>query len=656
MKKFLTTFLAAALGIIAYAQTGPDVLIPKPVSAVLLSGEVGVDIPVKNVRASGKFKKAVRDLPEYARREAYKLTVSGGKATVEALSEEGYFRGRKTLEYMQLMAADGRLHSCEVFDYPRFSHRGLMFDISRHFRSKQFILKQLDLMALIKMNSLHIHLTDDAGWRIQIDKYPRLTGYAAWRPQELWKDWDQGGHNYAEEGSAPAFGGYLTKDDIRDILAYAAERHINVIPEIELPGHSLEVLKAYPQLACLDSTGTQPVFTSDLCPGSDEALQMYKDILDEVLELFPSQFIHIGGDEAGKWSWRHCPRCRARMKEHGLKDVEELQSWFIKQFNDYLTSKGRRLLGWDEIMQGGLAPGATVMSWQGTVQGIEAAAAGHDVIMSPGNWCYINRNQDNPLTEGELVGGYLPLARVYNYNPADGFEDTKHLLGLQGNLWTEHVPTEENFEYKTYPRAFALAEVGWTPQELRSFDEFRPRAVALADYIRTKGYNAFDLHTEMGERPEMSKALDHLARGCKVTYNLPYSNHYPAEGDETLTNGLQGGWSYVDGRWQGFLNDLDVTIDLGQKCHLGFVGAHFLANLDVWIGFPVKMQILGSDDGINFAEITQVLCQVKASDSGAMYLLLGDVVNADARYVRFKANRSGRLHEDWLFVDEIIIK
>ena len=260
------------------------------------------------------------------------------------------------------------------------------------------------------------------------------------------------------------------------------------------------------------------------------------------------------------------------------------------------------------------------------------------------------------MVEGELVGGYLPLARVYDYNPADGFDDTKHLLGLQGNLWTEHVPTEENFEYKTYPRAFALAEVGWTPQELRSFDEFRPRAVALADYIRTKGYNAFDLHTEMGERPEMSKALDHLARGCKVTYNLPYSNHYPAEGDETLTNGLQGGWSYVDGRWQGFLNDLDVTVDLGQKRHLGFVGAHFLANLGVWIGFPVKMQILGSDDGINFVEITQVLCQVKASDSGAMYLLLGAVVNADARYVRFKANRSGRLHEDWLFVDEIIIK
>ena len=657
MKKSILTVLAAALCFTAFAQTGPEVLIPKPVSYTILPGETKADVTVKTVLGSRKFKAAVKDIPDYAAKEAYRLTVKGKTAVIEALTEEGAFRGRKTLEYIQTMADGGPLKACEVFDYPRFRHRGLMFDISRHFRSKDFILKQLDLMAGIKMNSLHIHLTDDAGWRIQIDKYPLLTSQAAWRHEKLWKDWDVRGHNYANGGDPDAFGGYLTKEDVREIVKYATERHITVIPEIELPGHSLEVLKAYPEIACLDSTGTQPVFTSDLCPGSDQALQMFKNILDEVIEIFPSEFIHIGGDEAGKDSWRHCPRCQARMKEFGLKDVDELQSWFVRQFDAYLASKGRRLLGWDEIMQGGLAPGATVMSWRGTEQGIEAAAAGHDVIMSPGNWCYINRNQDNPLALGEYVGGYLPLSRVYEYNPADGFQDTTHLLGLQGNLWTEHVPTDENFEFKLYPRSFALAEVGWTPQERKNdFAEFRKRAVALADHISSIGYHPFDLHTEWGDRPEHNQVINHLARGCKVTFNTPYSMKYRAAGDATLTDGLQGGWTYDDDRWQGFESDLDVTVDLGQNRQIGFVGAHFLANIGAWIGFPFKIQIQTSADGVNFADCSEVLCQVKETDDGSVFVLLGDFTDVQARYVRFKALRKNLQYHDWLFIDEIIIK
>lgn len=657
MKKSILTVLAAALCFTAFAQTGPEILIPKPVSYTILPGEAGADVAVKTVIGSRKFKAAVKDIPDYAAKEAYRLTINGKTAVIEALTEEGAFRGRKTLEYIKSMADGGPLKACEVFDYPRFRYRGLMFDISRHFRSKDFILKQLDLMAAIKMNVLHIHLTDDAGWRIQIDKYPLLTSQAAWRPEKLWKDWDVRGHNYATEGSPDAFGGYLTKDDVREIVKYAAERHISVIPEIELPGHSLEVLKAYPGIACLDSTGTHPVFTSDLCPGSDVALQMFKDILDEILELFSSEFIHIGGDEAGKVSWAHCPRCLARMKEHGLKDTDELQSWFVRQFDAYLASKGRRLLGWDEIMQGGLAPGATVMSWRGTEQGIEAAAAGHDVVMSPGNWCYINRNQDNPLALGEYVGGYLPLSRVYDYNPADGFSDTSHLLGLQGNLWTEHVPTDENFEFKLYPRSFALAEVGWTPQEARNdYSEFRQRAVALADHIRSIGYHPFDLHTEWGDRPERNREIKHLGRGCKVIYNTPYANQYRAAGDATLTDGLQGGWTYSDDRWQGFESDLDVTVDLGEDKQIGFVGAHFLANIGAWIGFPAKIQVLTSLDGVNFADCLEVLCQVKETDDGSVFVLLGDFTDVRARYVRFKAQRRNLQYHDWLFLDEIIIK
>lgn len=656
MKHFLTILLAAALCIDSFAQTGPDVLIPKPVSATLLQGETSADVAVKTVIGGRKFKAAVKGLPDYAAKEAYRLTIKGKTAVVEALTEEGAYRGKMSLEYMKLMCGDGRLAACEIFDYPRLRHRGLMFDLSRHFRDKDFILKQIRIMELLKLNVLHLHLTDDAGWRIQTDKYPLLTSRAAWRDKATWKEWDESGHNYAVEGEPGAFGGYFTKDDIREILAHAAKSHITVIPEIELPGHSLEVTKAYPGTACLDSTGTRPVFTSDLCPGSDEALQMFKDILDEVIDLFPSEFIHIGGDEAAKTAWKTCPRCIARMKKHGLKDVDELQSWFVRQFDEYLASKGRRLLGWDEIMQGGLAPGATVMSWRDTEHGAIAAAAGHDVIMTPCNWCYINRNQDNPLALGEFVGGYLPLSRVYAYDPADGFPDTSRLLGLQGNLWTEHVPTVENFEFKAYPRAFAIAEIGWTPQEQRSFDGFRPRAVLLTDKMRSFGYNPFDLNKEWGERPEKSIELNHLARGCKVTYNLPYSSQYPAEGESALTNGLQGGWTYVGDRWQGFQSDIDVTVDLGKIQQISFVGAHFLANIGAWIGFPVKIQVLTSPDGVNFADTTEVLCQVKATDEGAVYTLLGDFKERQARYVRFKAFRSDRKFHDWLFIDELIIK
>ena len=656
MKRLTSTILAAALCLACFAQTGPEVLIPKPVSATILPGEAGADVAVKTVIGGRKFKAAVKDLPDYAAKEAYRLTLKGKTAVIEALTEEGAFRGKTTLEYMKALSVGGPLKACQIFDYPRFRHRGLMFDLSRHFYGKDYIFKELDLMATLKMNVLHLHLTDDAGWRIQIDKYPELTSLAAWRDKIFWSDWNETGRNYAREGEPGAFGGYLTKDDIKEILAFAAQRHITIIPEIELPGHSLEVTKAYTETACLDSTGSSPVFTSDLCPGSDDALQMFKDIMDEVIALFPSEFIHIGGDEASKSAWKNCPRCLQRMKENGLKNVDELQSWFVRQFDEYLTSKGRRLLGWDEIMQGGLAPGAAVMSWRGTEQGIEAAGAGHDVVMSPTTWCYINRNQDNPLALGEFVGGYLPLSKVYEYNPAEGFSDTSHLLGLQGNLWAEHIPTVENLEFKAYPRAFAIAEVGWTPQEDRSFDEFRPRALLLSDYIRGIGYNPFDLHAELGERPEKSVELNHIARGCKVVYNLPYSPKYPAGGDEALTDGRQGGWTYVDDCWQGFMSDIDITVDLGEKRQIGFVGAHFLANIGAWIGFPEKVQILTSDDGLNFAVASEVLCQVKETDDGSEYALLGSFGDIQARYVRFKAARRAREFHDWLFIDELIIK
>lgn len=656
MKKIFSLLLCAAACICAKAQTGPDVLIPKPVSYTVSAGSAPVGAPVKEIIGSRKFGSAIKDLPDFAKKEAYRLTIGPKNIKIEAEGLTGAFRARKTLEYLRAFAGEeGSLQCCQILDYPRFAHRGLMFDLSRHFYGKEFIFKELDLMALLKMNVLHLHLTDDAGWRLQIDGYPLLASRAAWRPQPLWADWDEQGHNYAVEGEPNAFGGYLTKEEAREIVAYAAERHITVIPEIELPGHSLEVLRAYPELAC--TKDGEPVFTSDLCPGNDLVIKMFQDILDEVMEIFPSEFIHIGGDEAGMGSWRECPRCQARMHEHNLADTDALQSWLIRQFDSYLASKGRRLLGWDEIMQGGLAPGAAVMSWRGTEQGIEAAAAGHDVIMSPTSFCYINRNQDSPLENGEFVGGYLPIAGVYAYDPAQGFSDTKHLLGLQGNLWAEHIPTVENLEYKAFPRAFALAEVGWTPQEQRDFEEFRPRAVSLVKYISSIGYSPFNLENEQGDRPESKVVLQHLASGAKVTYNIPWSPKYPAQGQESLTNGIQGGWTYVEDSWQGFESDMDVTIDLGQIKTVNFIGAHFLANLGDWVGLPQRVEISISTDGKDFVQLPPVICQVIAPARGSCYLLLGSFLdNASVKVIRFKAMRTGRLHEDWIFTDEIIVK
>lgn len=658
MKRLLLILAAAIAGASATAQTvGPEILIPKPVSATIENGRCAADAGVRMVIGGRRFRKDVKGLPDHAAKEAYRLTVSSNQSiAVEALTDEGAFRALTSLEYMKAASGGDSLQACVVFDYPRFRYRGLMFDISRHFRDKGFILKQLDLMSRLKFNVLHLHLTDDAGWRIRIDGYPELTRQAAWRDKATWKAWSEAGHNYSIEGAPDAFGGYLTKEDVREIVDFATQRHITVIPEIELPGHSLEVTKAYPETACLDSTGTHPVFTSDICPGSDDALNMFKAILDEVAELFPSRFIHIGGDEASKSAWGKCPRCAARMKKHGLSDVDELQSWFVRQFDSYLEQKGRRLLGWDEIMQGGLAPGAAVMSWRGTDHGIVAASQGHDVVMSPENWCYVNRNQDNPLAQGEFVGGYLPLSRVYGYNPAEGFGDTSHLLGVQANLWAEYIPSGENFEYKLYPRAFAIAEIAWTPQEKRSFEDFRVRAVSLSDHIRSEGYNPFDLHTESGDRPEKGRKLSHLGVGAKVKYNLPYSDKYPAEGECALVNGVQGGWTYVGDHWQGFQNDIDVTVDLGDIRQIGFVGGHFMANLGAWVGFPLKIQVQASADGVNFAQCIESYCQVRQSDDGAGYLLLGDFTDVQARYIRFRALRNDLPYHDWLFLDEIIIR
>src|SRR5690606_10458582 len=359
-------------------------------------------------------------------------------------------------------------------DSPRFAYRGLRLDVSRHFYPISFLEKYIDLMAIYKLNRFHWHLTDGAGWRLEIKKYPELTQKAAWRNFSLWKDWWNSPRQYVEMGSPNAYGGYYTQEEARHLVDYAARKGITIIPEIEMPGHSEEVLAVYPHLSC----SGLPYQNSEFCIGNEETFTFLTGVLDEVMDVFPSEFIHIGGDEASKESWKTCPKCKKRIEDEGLKNVEELQSYLSKRINEYVKSKDRKIIGWDEILEGGLAEGATVMSWRGEEGGIKAANSGHDVIMTPGSPMYFDSYQSNPMDQPEAIGGFTPLSKVYNYDPVPsdiGDNNRKHILGVQANLWTEYMPTQEHVEYMAYPRVLALAEVAWTSAEQKDWTDFESR-------------------------------------------------------------------------------------------------------------------------------------------------------------------------------------
>ena len=474
-------------------------LIPQPVSYA--PGEDyhvlrpdGKDV---RVRLGGRsFRKAVADLPAFAQEEAYRITVDNRKVRIEALTETGVFRARTTLA--QLTLRDSILQACTIFDYPRYRHRGIMIDESRSFKGKAFLLKQIDAMALLKLNVLHLHLDDSAGWRIQIDAYPDLTAKTAFRIGQSYFTWEAKGYPFSTESDPEAYGGYYTKEDLREIVAYAAEHHITVIPEVEMPGHSMEVNRAYPELACRTEDGKPRPFSWDLCPGKEETFRMLEAVLGEVIDVFPSPFIHIGGDEAVMKDWPVCVDCRRRMQEEGMADVHELQGYLVRRIDAFVRSRGRRIIGWDEIVDTGLPADAVVQSWRGAAGGQKAVAAGHDVVMSPNTYLYLDYYQDLIRKEPPACGHLQSLHHVYDYDPEVGMpaDGLHHLLGVQGNLWCEYIPTVEHAEYMLYPRAFAIAEIGWSPQEKREYYEFRERAFFLAEYLRSIGYHPFDMTGE----------------------------------------------------------------------------------------------------------------------------------------------------------------
>ncbi len=414
--------------------------------------------------------------------EGYDLSVTPATVQLRATTSAGLFYGCQTL--LQLMPSalfaetvqagtKWRLPAVTIRDAPRYRWRGLMLDCSRHFMPVPFVKRFIELLAMHKMNRFHWHLTDDQGWRIEIKKYPELTRRGAIRTES-----PRPGNR--DRGDGEPYGPFFyTQEQIREIVDYATERHVVVVPEIEMPGHALAALAAYPELSCTGGSfrprtkwGVEP---DVYCAGKDQVLQFNRDVLTEVLAMFPSPFIHIGGDECPKERWKECPHCQARMTAHGLKDTHELQSWFIKQIDQFLAANGRRLIGWDEILEGGLAPGAAVMSWRGVHGGVAAAAAGHDVVMSPSSHCYFDYGQSGAVGEPECFCGHLPLATVYSYEPTPvelTVTQRPYVIGVQGNIWTEYLWKPAHVEYAAYPRACALAEVAWTAAARREFGDF----------------------------------------------------------------------------------------------------------------------------------------------------------------------------------------
>jgi hexosaminidase len=567
--------------------------------------------------------------------EGYVLNVTPERILVEGSTPAGVFYGLQSL--LQLLPAEickpslpdtGRtweIPCTSISDHPRYPYRGMHLDVSRHFFPKEFIKKYISLIATYKMNTFHWHLTDDNGWRIEIKKYPKLTEVGAWRVDRENLPWSQ--RPAQKAGEQATYGGFYSQDDIREIVAFARARYVNIIPEIEMPAHSVAALAAYPQFSCTGGPftvvpGSYWPDTSIYCAGNDSTFTFLEDVLTEVMDLFPSEYIHVGGDEADKTEWGKCPRCQARMKAEGLKNTDELQSYFMKRIEKFIASKGRKMIGWDEILEGGLAPQATVMSWRGLEGGIAAARQGHDALMTPTSFCYFDYYQGDPVSEPKASGGYVTLKHVYSYEPTPAGltkEEAKHILGAQGNVWTEYIPTPGQAEYMAVPRMIALAEVDWSPASARDWNSFQVR---MQDQFKRLGYldvnysrgsfkidlsDRYDKKAHMlmismgseqlnipirytldGNDPTMKspvyagpfgvekncylkaglfadgkpvggftsmQVIYHNAVPGKIKYFQPYSERYPASGHDALINGFRGSVNHRDGQWQGFLGN-----------------------------------------------------------------------------------------------------
>jgi hexosaminidase len=597
--------------------------------------------------------------------EQYSLHIAEDSIILEAGSSSGIFYGIQSL--IQLLPTENKINSTipcvQMNDYPRFPYRGLHLDCARHMMPVWFVKKYIDLMALHKLNRFHWHLTEDQGWRIEIKKYPLLTSLGAYRKGTII------GHYPGTGNTGTRYGGYYTQDEIKEIVAHAQSKYITIIPEIEMPGHSMAALASYPYLGCsggpYEVQQTWGVFDDVFCAGNDSVFTFLQNVLDEVVELFPSTYIHIGGDECPKSRWKTCPKCQQRMKENNIKDEHALQSYFIQRIEHYLASKGRRIIGWDEILEGGLAPNATVMSWRGEEGGIAAAKQQHYAIMTPGDYCYLDHAPSSD--EDSLnIGGYLPIERIYDYDPVPASladSEKKYIMGVQGNVWTEYMTTPEKVEYMVFPRLAALSEVAWTlpvnknkslfleriPKQLSlykkwqvnynmalyeikeeitqtsSHDGLKWELSSAADSIKYTRLDVeksdFVLYTQpviinQNEHFEVVSYLGgditdrltvkfdyHLASGKVITYNAPSSAYPGLQGASGLVNGRQSTKGQISPEWVGWYDkDAIIEIDLENKLNISRLEIHVLGATGSWIHFPSGITLSWSGDGKNFQQ------------------------------------------------------
>jgi hexosaminidase len=486
--------------------------------------------------------------------EGYQLVVDKAGVQITAAGGAGLFYGTQTL--LQLLppraAATVSVPYVRINDEPAFRWRGGMLDVCRHFFPVSFVKKYIDFLAAYKLNTFHWHLTDDQGWRIEIKKYPKLTQVSAFRKETL-VGAQQTFKTPAEfKFDGQPYGGFYTQDQIRDVVAYAQKRYVTIVPEIEMPGHSVSILAAYPELACKPGkyeTWTMWGVNEDIVCPSEETFRFFEDVLTEVSTLFPGKYIHIGGDEAPKTRWKESAAVQAIMKKEGYTDVEKVQGWFNRRIENFLTGKGKKLIGWDEILEGGISPSATIMSWRGEKGGIEAAKRGNDVVMTPTTNLYLDYGQNpHPHSPDEplMIGGYLPLAKVYSYNPLPSEltpEQQKHILGTGANMWTEYITTPEKAEYMLFPRFLAAAEVAWTPAAKKNYAEFLPRmgqqfARLDAKHIHYRVPEPLGLDStslvKQGDKAVLT--LRSLVPGAQIRYTL--DGHMPDETTELYTKPL----------------------------------------------------------------------------------------------------------------------
>lgn len=643
---------------------------------------------------------AMTDLGE----EGYELTIDKSGVKIVAGGQAGLYYAKITLRQLY---KDGHLPYAHIKDKPRFSHRGVMLDVSRHFFTKDEVMRLLDRMAYYKLNKFHWHLTDDGGWRIEMDSYPELTAKTAYRTHWDWKDWWRNGGKFVSQESESRFGGFYSKEDIREIIKYASDRFITIIPEIEFPGHSREVFVAYPELCC----AKKPYHANTYCVGNDSTYVFMERVLNEVMDIFPSEFIHIGGDETNKGPWKECTLCQSLMEREAMHSVYDLHNYIIGKAEKIIMQRGRRMIGWDEIVDNQLNSSSAVMSWRGEEAGITAAQRGYDVVLTPLSHLYLDYFQGHPSKEPFAHDGYTTLEKVYSYNPIPDTLSTiakQHILGVQGSLWSEWIQNEAHLEYMAFPRLLAVAEVAWSNPDVRSWKKFRTRLSAHVDALSMQGVNvrplSSDIEADMTiKNKQMTMALKCERADVEICYTLDgsepssqsmvytapilvadsialrakafkdnnpmgdeYAQHvynhkaigaqitsFPLQHNQSvLLDGRIGSNTYLDGTWLNFSGDQEFIVDLGSVNEFNKVVLRWMKlQAGARRALPNVVEVMFSHDNLSYVSAGVIFPQERDDTSVLQLYDIDFSGDWKARYVKLKIQSQ----KGGMSMDEIVI-